>query len=72
MTGPEAKRIGQLSAELAVAMKALDEIALSVGLQDARQCAQDALKTIRSEEPREWEQAFLLDELLEAVDLTSK
>lgn len=72
MTSDEAKRIGQLSAELAIAMKALDQIALAVDLQEARRHAQDALRTIRSTEPREWEQAYLLDDLLAEQDLTKQ
>ncbi len=59
MTGYEAGRIAQLSAELAVALKALDQIALSVGVQDARQCAQDALRLIRMEQG-EWERLYLV------------
>lgn len=71
MTSDECKRIAQLGAELAVAMKALDAIATETDLQGAREAAGKALKVIRSEEPKDWEQAFLLDDLLKAEDLTT-
>jgi hypothetical protein len=71
MTSTEARRIGQLNAELAVAMKALNAIATEIDLQASREIAGAALKVIRSKDPKDWEQAYLLDDLLKSESLTN-
>lgn len=60
MTTNEVRRITDLNAELGVAMKALVEIQTAVDVARARSAAEGALKIIRSNDPREWEHAYLV------------
>lgn len=72
MTSVELKRIATLSAELAVAIRALAAIETGTDLGLARSQAGAALKIIRSSDVKDWENNFSMERWLEETGQTPK